>query len=78
MDCGYYDLKRKKNISVEEIKKDMAKDGQFEKYSKVHKCDVCENNCWCTRKKKDNKECKEFVLNEEDIFSEVYKRQQNK
>lgn len=77
MDCGYYDCKLGRYVTIEEIKKNMTKEPEFSKRPKIHKCTVCDEQQWCNKKEKMKTGCNEFILNEEHLFSEVYKKQNN-
>lgn len=72
---GYYDVKRERFVTDEEERKERAQEHNLKT---IHKCVVCENETWCKRKEKNKKGCdEEFILNELNIFSEVYKKQNN-
>lgn len=77
MDCGYYDCKLGRYVMIEEIKENMTKEPDFSKRPKIHKCAVCEEQQWCKKEEKNGLGCEKFVLNEDHLFSEVYKKQNN-
>lgn len=74
MDCGYYDCQLGRFVMIEEIKKNMAEEPNR---PKIHKCTVCREYQWCNKKEKKKIGCDKFILNEDHLFSEVYKKQNN-
>ena len=74
----YYDLEKNKYINDSEERKNIA--NELDR-PKINKCEVCAYSTYCKNKTYDQyknylKGCNDFILDELNIFSELYKKQQ--
>lgn len=79
---GYFDAQKGRFIDKKEHQKMKAEEPEFSAIKRLSKCFVCENEVWCNREEKSLKyigdiKCDEFELDEDHLYYEVYKKQNN-